>query len=60
MGIGIYSEHCLFTASCIIARYGDEDLSQKLEIGYKQASDGVADSIEALPMREENLRALRI
>lgn len=60
IGIGIYSEHCLFTASCIIARYSDGDLSQKIEIGHKRASDEVADSTEVLPMSEESLIALRI
>ena len=60
VGIGIYSEDCLSIASCIIARYSDGDLNQKLEIRYKQKPDKVNDSIVALPMEEEELKKLRI
>ena len=60
VGMGTYSKHCLSTASSIVARYSDGDLNQKLEIRYKRNSDERGDSIEALPIKEEELKKLRV
>ena len=60
IGRGDFKKEYFSLASSIIARYSDKGETSEIEVLYEKAPGGRSDSIRALSMTEEDLKALRI
>lgn len=59
IGKGLFDENRLYAASCIIARYSDNNQEQ-LKVTYARILDASSNSILARPIEDELLESLRI